>query len=88
MSNLKPALSIAATAAVLALSATAPIAPAFAANSDKVAPCYGINDCKGQSDCKTAKNDCKGQNSCKGHGFKDLSKAQCAKAGGSLKPVN
>jgi len=86
MPYLKPALSIAATAATLALSATAPSAPAFAAKSEKVAPCYGVNDCKGQSDCKTATNDCKGQNSCKGHGFKDLTAAQCAKAGGSLKP--
>jgi uncharacterized membrane protein len=87
MSYLKPTISIAASAAVLALSATAPTAPAFAAKSTKVAPCYGVNDCKGQSDCKSAKNDCKGQNECKGQGFKDLSKAECSKAGGSLKPI-
>jgi uncharacterized membrane protein len=88
MSYLKPSLSIAATAAVLALSAAAPSAPAFAAKSEKAAPCYGVNDCKGQSYCKSARNDCKGQNSCKGQGFKDLTKAQCAKAGGSLTPLN
>jgi uncharacterized membrane protein len=88
MSHFKPTLSIAATAAMLALSAAAPTTPAFAAKADKLVPCYGVNDCKGQSDCKTAKNDCKGQNDCKAHGFKDLSKAQCAKAGGSLKSAN
>lgn len=87
MPHLKPTLSIAAAAAVLALGVTTPTAPAFAAKSAKVAPCYGVNDCKGQSDCKTAKNDCKGQNSCKGQGFKDLTSAQCAKAGGSPKPI-
>lgn len=84
MSHLKPALSIAATAAFLALSAAAPTTAAYAAG-DKLVPCYGVNSCKGESDCKTAKNECKGQNSCKGEGFKDLTKDQCLKAGGSLK---
>jgi uncharacterized membrane protein len=84
MSYLTPSLSIAASAAALALSAAAPTAPAFAAKSAKVVPCYGVNDCKGQSDCKSAKNDCKGQNGCKGQGFKDLTKEQCANAGGKL----
>jgi hypothetical protein len=85
MSYLKPTLSIAATAALLALSAAAPTAAAYA-KSGKLVPCYGVNACKGQSDCKSAKNDCKGQNSCKGEGFKDVTAQQCAKAGGSLTP--
>lgn len=84
---MKPTLSIAAAAAVLALGTAVPTTAVYAAKAEKVVPCYGVNDCKGQSDCKSAKNDCKGQNSCKGQGFKDLTKAQCAKAGGSLKPV-
>jgi len=87
MSYTKPAFSIAATAALLALSAAAPTAPALA-KGDKLVPCYGANACKGQSDCKSAQNTCKGQNSCKGEGFKDLTKAQCEKAGGSLKPLS
>lgn len=87
MSHLKPAISAAATAALLALSAAAPTTAVYA-KGDKLVPCYGVNGCKGQSDCKTAKNDCKGHNDCKGQGFKDLSKAQCAKAGGSLAPLN
>jgi hypothetical protein len=39
--------------------------------------CQGVNSCKGQSACKSAKNACKGMNSCKGQGFLDLTKAQC-----------
>ena len=39
--------------------------------------CEGVNACKGQSSCKSAKNSCKGMNSCKGQGFLDLTKAQC-----------
>ena len=31
--------------------------------------CMGINSCKGQGSCKSAKNACKGQNSCKGEGM-------------------
>jgi hypothetical protein len=30
--------------------------------------CFGINSCKGQSYCATAKNACAGQNACKGRG--------------------
>ena len=46
--------------------------------------CYGINTCKGTSDCKTAHNECKGLNDCKGQGFKAMSAKKCAAAGGSL----
>ena len=88
MKNMRPTLTLAATAALFALSAAAPTTAAYAAKGDKLVPCYGVNSCKGQSDCKSAKNDCKGQNSCKGEGFKDLTKVQCEKAGGSLKPLN
>ena len=78
-------ISIATTAAMLALSGIAVVAPAFAA--DKAVHCYGVNTCKGTSDCKTAKNDCKGQNSCKGTGFKEMSAKKCTAAGGSLTEV-
>ena len=39
--------------------------------------CTGVNSCKGQSSCKSAKNSCKGMNSCKGTGFLELSKKDC-----------
>ena len=32
-------------------------------------PCTGVNACKGQSACKSAKSSCKGMNACKGQGF-------------------
>lgn len=47
--------------------------------------CYGVNSCKGLNDCKTEKNECKGQGSCKGLGFLNMTKADCDKAGGTVK---
>ena len=84
MISIKSGASIAATAALLALSAAAPTTSAYAKHAEAKVPCYGVNGCKGQSDCKSASHDCKGQNDCKGQGFKDLTKSQCAAEGGSL----
>ena len=39
--------------------------------------CYGINACKGKSDCHTAKNSCSGKNACKGQGWKFLGLEDC-----------
>lgn len=76
--------SIAAAAALFAVSAVAISVPAQAAEkAGDTVHCYGINSCKGQSDCKTANNACKGQNTCKGQGFKEVSVAKCTSAGGS-----
>lgn len=72
----------AASAALVAITAGATATPAFA-HGEKEIHCYGVNSCKGTSDCKTAKNDCKGMNACKGQGFKTMSATQCAAAGGS-----
>ncbi|MGY4396828.1 putative membrane protein [Sphingomonas sp. UYAg733] len=72
----------AATAALIAISGVATTAPAVAAGA-KI-HCYGVNTCKGTSDCKTAKSDCKGQNACKGQGFKEMTGNKCTAAGGSL----
>ena len=41
----------------------------FATAASAQVPCSGVNACKGQSACKTAKSSCKGQNACKGQGF-------------------
>jgi uncharacterized membrane protein len=79
----RTALTAAAAAAALALIAGS--GPALAkSTAAKPVACYGVNACKGQSDCKTAHNDCKGMNSCKGQGFKEMSKKACTAAGGSL----
>jgi hypothetical protein len=78
-------LSFAAAAAMMALANLA-ATPAVAADtkSDKLVHCYGVNSCKGTSDCKAAKHECKGQNTCKGIGFKEMSADACKTAGGSL----
>ncbi|MBN2976148.1 hypothetical protein BFW88_27855 [Pseudomonas fluorescens] len=52
--------------------------------ADAQVHCYGVTSCKGMNDCKTAENACKGQAVCKGHGFKAMTKAECAKAGGKV----
>jgi len=80
------ALALAGQAALVAAALAALPAPALAddAKMAKAVHCYGINTCKGTSDCATAKNSCKGQNTCKGQGFKAESKDQCLADGGSL----
>jgi hypothetical protein len=83
MITIKSGVSIATTAALLAIASVGVSSPASAAGA-KAVHCYGVNSCKGTSDCKTAKNDCKGQNSCKGTGFKEMSEKKCIAAGGSL----
>jgi hypothetical protein len=88
MMSLRNGASFAATAALIAVSAAAVTAPALAAKDGKVVHCYGINSCKGTSDCKTATTDCKGQNECKGQGFKEMTAEKCTAAGGSLTPPN
>lgn len=82
MSTVRTSLSVATAAALIAL-ASASVPGAANAADAKTIHCYGVNSCKGQSDCKTAKNDCKGMNSCKGQGFKDISATACTKQGGS-----
>lgn len=84
MITMKSGVSVATSAALLALAGFGAVSPAFAAGGAKAVHCYGVNSCKGTSDCKTAKNECKGQNGCKGQGFKEMSSKACAKAGGSL----
>ncbi|MBU6207382.1 MAG: hypothetical protein KGQ42_06810 [Alphaproteobacteria bacterium] len=79
----KSAASVAATAALLAVTTTVIVSPVQAA---KMVHCFGVNNCKGQSDCKSGNHACKGMNSCKGQGFKAESKKQCKADHGSLTP--
>jgi uncharacterized membrane protein len=88
MITLRNGASFAATAALIAVSAAAVTAPAIAAEGEKTVHCYGINTCKGTSDCATAKSACKGQNECKGQGFKEMTAKACTAAGGSLTAPN
>jgi uncharacterized membrane protein len=82
MKSSKTSLSIAAVAAVMALTNFA-VSPVASAKDAKV-HCYGVNSCKGMSDCKSGMHECKGMNDCKGQGFKELSAKACTKQGGSL----
>jgi uncharacterized membrane protein len=75
----------AGAAALLALAALGMHATSSAA-ADKEQPgrCYGINNCKGESLCATAKNDCKGLNECKGQGVLVKTPTECKALGGTL----
>ncbi len=84
MIMLNTGVSIAASAAIIALSAATPTAAAVAKEGAKTVHCYGINTCKGTSDCASGSHECKGMNDCKGQGFKTLTAKACKKAGGSL----
>jgi uncharacterized membrane protein len=87
MNATKSAVGFAAAAALIALSGATVSSPVFAKGAAaKVAPCYGVNSCKGQSDCKSGNHECKGMNDCKGQGFKDLSAKACKAQHGSLTP--
>lgn len=74
--------SVALAVAAAGLFALAPIA-SHAAGEAKV-HCYGINNCKGQNDCKSLFSSCKGQSECKGKGFKDVTLKECRDMGGKL----
>ena len=94
MSNQSRNASIASMAAMLALSFSALAAenPTGAAGvavagGDKV-HCFGVNSCKGQADCKTAKNECKGQGSCKGLGFKATTAKSCLDQNGTISDLS
>lgn len=88
MSQIINGARMAAMAAAFATSAVAFAAgmPAGVSASDTI-HCYGVNACKGQADCKTAKNDCKGMNSCKGQGFKEMKASACVDAKGTIGDV-
>jgi len=78
----KKLLSATLAAAAAVTFAAAPISSASAQGTSTDVHCYGVNACKGQSDCKTASGSCKGKNSCKGQGFKTMSAGECTKEGG------
>ncbi len=74
--------TMALASAAAALFGAAPITAVQAGKAE--VKCFGVNNCKGQNDCKTATNACKGKSSCKGQGFVKMSKHACKKSGGSV----
>ena len=85
MNSLKSGAAIAAAAAALFATGVQAATPMPAA--DGGIKCTGINGCKGQSECATAKNQCMGQNACKGQGFTETTKKDCKVAGGQFESV-
>lgn len=51
--------------------------------------CYGVNDCKGKSECaaKDGSHDCAGKNECKGQGWIKMTVPACKSAGGTTEPT-
>lgn len=85
---IKPRNGFAAAAALVAMALASVQAPAHAGDpsvqKEQLTRCYGVNTCKGQSLCATAKHDCKGLNDCKGQGVVVKTASQCVAAGGTL----
>jgi uncharacterized membrane protein len=77
-------VGMAGAAALLALASLSMSSPSFAADKEQPGRCYGINNCKGESLCATAKNDCKGLNECKGKGVIVKTPTECKALGGTL----
>jgi hypothetical protein len=79
----KSGAGIATAAAMIALSTIAQAADTVAPfkgksiHSKDEVHCFGVNACKGQSDCETATSGCKTQNACKGKGWKAVAAAKC-----------
>lgn len=44
--------------------------------------CFGVNACKGTTQCGTSTNACAGQNSCKGSGWLMMPEKECSDKGG------
>ena len=101
MNSHKLSSLIAASATAVALSGAAlaadPAPHAKRVGASDTVKCYGVNSCKGTSDCKTeasscsgdagcstAGNSCAGANSCKGKGFKKLAAGKCLTDGGKI----
>lgn len=82
--SIKSRLSIATAAALIAVASASFAISASAADKEQPGRCYGVNSCKGESVCATAKHDCKGLNSCKGEGVVVKPKSECLEAGGTL----
>jgi hypothetical protein len=68
----------------------APPAPTKKAPSKKASNkvhCFGINSCKGKSECAVdGKSSCKGKNSCKNMGWISVTAKKCAAKKGTVAP--
>jgi hypothetical protein len=73
-----------AAAALFVAGASGQALAESAAGSEAKIKCEGVNACKGQGSCKTAKNSCSGMNACKGQSYLMLTPEECAAAKAKL----
>jgi hypothetical protein len=87
MFNAKKLTGLALATAAAGMFATVGISTATAAKHamDEKVKCEGVNACKGQGACQTAKNQCSGKNACKGQGWSEVSAKECKDKGGKVK---
>ncbi len=85
--NVKKSKLIAASiAGLIAVSGMAVSSVAQAAG--ELAPCYGINACKGTGDCGGKAYSCAGKNACKGQGFVKVPADACSRIQGGKLTAN
>ena len=85
MSGIALAVAAAGFAAGCTTTQSSSSGASASANSTDLVHCYGVNQCGGHNDCKTAENACAGQAACKGHGFVAMPSKACGDVGGETK---
>jgi hypothetical protein len=48
--------------------------------------CYGVNECRGLTNCGGEGHSCSGKNTCKGEGWSKMTRKNCEEEGGSFRP--
>ncbi len=89
MSTAKKTHGMILASAAAALLAGAPVnSSASETKLDEVGKCWGVNSCKGSSNCKTLTSACAGKNACKSQGFLNLEFRECNELGGDFESLN
>lgn len=57
-----------------------------ASSGPDIIKCMGINQCKGQSSCKTSRSACKGLNNCRQSGWIATTEQDCREKNGKFNP--
>lgn len=85
MKNITKGMIIAAAAASLFAGVANAADVDIGQNTAGTVHCFGINSCKGMSECNTATTYCKGMNKCKGRGWIYVkTEAECKNKGGKV----
>jgi uncharacterized membrane protein len=87
MSRTKKTQSALFAAAAAALLMTAPVTASAKSAGDEIGKCWGVNSCKGSSNCKTVSSACAGKNACKAQGFLKIKMKQCDELSGDFESL-